>query len=97
MNTGVCKIKLHIPENQSLKDKRRVIKSIISRLRNQFNISIAEVDDNDLWQVATLGISCVSNNDQHVEETMSKIMNFIVHNYPEAEIVNQETEILHGP
>ena len=97
MNTGVCKIKLHIPENQSLKDKRRVIKSIISRLRNQFNISVAEVDDNDLWQVATLGISYVSNNDQHVDETMNKVINFIVHNYPEAEIVNHEIEILHGP
>jgi uncharacterized protein YlxP (DUF503 family) len=97
MNTGLCKIKLHIPENQSLKDKRRVVKSIIFRLRNHYNISIAEVDDNDLWQIATLGISCVSNNDQLVDEIMTSIINFIAHNYPELEIVNQETEILHGP
>ena len=97
MNTGVCKIKLHIPENQSLKDKRRIVKSIISRLHNQYNISIAEVDDHDLWQLATLGISCVSNNGQHVDETITKIINFIVQHYPELEIVSQETEIIHGP
>ena len=97
MNTGVGKIQLHLPENQSLKDKRRIVKSIIARLRNQFNVSIAEVDDNDLWQLATLGISCVSNNSQHVDETITNIIKFINHNYPELEIVNQEIEIIQGP
>jgi len=97
MNTGICKIKLHIPANQSLKDKRRIVKSLISKLRNQYNISIAEVEDHDLWQLATLGISCISNNGQHIDETITKIVNFIVQNYPELEIVNQETEIIHGP
>jgi uncharacterized protein len=97
MNTGIGIIKLHIPESQSLKEKRMVIKSIIAKLQNRFNISIAEVDDNDLWQVATIGISCVSNNDKTVDETFTKIINFIKSNYPELEIVNQEIEILHGP
>jgi len=97
MHTGVCKIKLYIPENQSLKGKRRVIKSITSRLGNQFNISVAEVDDQDLWQVATLGIACVSNHSQHVDEMLSKVMNFITQNYPEIEIIDHEIEILHGP
>ena len=96
MNTGVCKIKLHIPGNQSLKDKRRVLKSITSRMRNQFNISIAEVDDHDLWQIATIGISCVSNHNQHVDEILSKVLNFIVQNYPELEIVDREIEIYQG-
>ena len=97
MNTGIGKIQLHLPENQSLKDKRRIVKSIIARLRNQYNVSIAEVDDNDLWQLATLGISCVSNNSQHVDETITNIIKFINHNYPELEIVNQEIEIIQGP
>jgi uncharacterized protein YlxP (DUF503 family) len=97
MNIGVCKIKLHIPGNQSLKDKRRVVKSIIPKLRNQYNISIAEVDDQDLWQLATLGISCVSNNGKHIDETITNIINFIGQNYPELEIISQETEIIHGP
>jgi len=97
MNVGICRIKLHIPESGSLKDKRRVVKSVVSRLRNQYNISIAEVDDQDLWQLVTLGVSCVSNHNQHVDEILSKVMNFITSNYPELEIVDQQTEILSGP
>lgn len=96
MNTGVCRIKLHIPQNQSLKQKRRVIKSLTARLRNQYNISISEVDDQDLWQIATLGISCVSNNSNHIDETLTKVMNYIVQNYPELEIIEREVEIIHG-
>jgi uncharacterized protein YlxP (DUF503 family) len=96
MNTGVCKIRLHIPYNQSLKEKRRIIKSIITRLRNKFNVSVSEVDDQDLWQLATLGISCVSNNSQHIDETLTRVVNFITQNYPESEIIEQEVEIIHG-
>ena len=94
MNAGICRIKLHLSQSQSLKDKRRIVKSIIARLRSHYNISIAEVDDQDLWQLVTLGIACVSNHNQHVDETLSKVMNFIVNNYPELEIIDHQTEIL---
>ena len=97
MNTGICKITLHIPGNQSLKDKRRVVKSIVAKLRNQYNVSAAEVDSYDLWQMATLGISYVSNSNQHVDEVMTKVIQFINNYYPETEIVSQEIEIIHGP
>ena len=97
MNAGICRIKLHLSDSQSLKDKRRIVKSIISRLRSQYNISIAEVDDQDLWQLVTLGIACVSNQNQHVDEILSKAMSFITKNYPELEIVDQEIEILSAP
>lgn len=97
MNSGICKIKLHLLESRSLKDKRRTVKSIISRLRSQYNVSIAEVDDQDLWQLVTLGIACVSNHNQHVDEILSKVISFITNHYPELEIVDQETEILSGP
>jgi uncharacterized protein YlxP (DUF503 family) len=97
MNTGICMIKLHLPGSRSLKSKRRELKSIISRLRSQYNVSVAEVGDYDLWQMAMLGIDCVSNHDQHVDEVLSKVMNFIAYNYPEVEIVEHETEIWHGP
>lgn len=96
MNIGVCKIKLHLPDNQSLKDKRRIVKSIISRLRSQYNISVAEVDDQNLWQIATLGVTCVSNHSQHVDEVLSKVVDFITRNHPELEIVDRNIEILHG-
>jgi uncharacterized protein YlxP (DUF503 family) len=96
MNVGICRIKLHISQSRSLKDKRRIVKSIVSRLRNQYNISIAEVDDQDLWQLATLGISCVSNHNQRVDEILSRVIGFITSNYPELEIVDNQTEILSG-
>ena len=97
MITGICKIRLHLPGNNSLKEKRRIVKSILARVRNQFNISIAETDDLDLWQMATLGISCVSNSNHHADEIISKAIYYIDQNYPELEIVEQETEIISGP
>ncbi len=97
MNTGICKLQIHLPDNHSLKEKRRTLKSITSRLRNQFNVSVAEVGDYDLWQSASIGISCVSNNNQHVDEILNKIMNYITFNYPELEIIDHDIEIMHGP
>ena len=94
MNVGVCKIKLHLPENISLKGKRQVLKSITARLKNKFNVSVAEVDDHDLWQLATLGICCVSNDKRFTNEVLSKVVDFIVNSRFEVEIVDYEIEIL---
>ena len=97
MITGICRIRIYLPGNESLKEKRRVVKSILARVRNQFNISIAETDDLELWQMATLGMSCVSNSNHHADEVISKAINYIEQSYPELEIVEQETEIISGP
>ena len=94
MQVGVCKMKLRIPENSSLKDKRRVLKSITTRVSNKFNVAIAEVEDQELWQVATLGICCVSNDRRHTNEILSKVANFIINGRFEAEILDYEIEIL---
>jgi uncharacterized protein YlxP (DUF503 family) len=94
MNIGSCRVKLRFPENQSLKGKRQMLKSIITRLRNRFNVSVAEVDDNELWQLATLGIACVSNNQRHTNEVLSKVMDFIANGHFELEIVDYEIEII---
>lgn len=94
MNVGVCKISLRLPENLSLKGKRRVLKSITTRVRNQFNVSVAEVDDNDLWQLATIGICCVSNNKRYTNQVLSKVVDFIASGRFEVEILNHEIEIL---
>jgi uncharacterized protein YlxP (DUF503 family) len=92
MNVGVCRIELRLPENQSLKGKRRVIKSITTRLQNRYNISVAEVDNQNLWQLATLGIACVSNHRRHADETLSNVVKFIVQNYPNVELLSSEIE-----
>ncbi len=94
MNVGVCKIKLRLPENLSLKGKRRVLKSITTRVRNKFNVAIAEVDDHDLWQLATLGICCVSNNRRQTNEVLSKVVDFITEGRFDVEILDYEIEIL---
>ena len=94
MNVGVCRIELRMPENQSLKAKRQIVKSIIARLQNTYNVSVAEVDNQDLWQLATLGICCVSNNGRHTNEVLSKVVDFIVHSHFDIEILGYEIEIV---
>ena len=94
MNVGVCRIELRLPENLSLKGKRRVLKSIIARVKNRFNVSIAEIDDQELWQLATLGICCVSNNNRYTNEVLSKVVDFVVNSRFEVEILNYEIELL---
>lgn len=94
MNVGVCKINLRLPENQSLKGKRQVLRSIISRLADKFNVAVAEVDNEDKWQIATIGISCVSNNGRHTNEVMSRIVDFIVTSHFDVELLDYEIEIV---
>ena len=96
MNVGICKIKLRIPENQSLKGKRQVIKSVIDRVKAKFNVSIAEVDDQDLWQISTIGIVSVSNHSPHVNEVLSKVVNYISQNTYGAEMLDYEIEVIPG-
>ena len=94
MNIGVCKVSLRLPENQSLKGKRRVLKSITSRVASKFNVAVAEVDDEDQWQLATLGICCVSNDGRHTNEVLSKVVDFIVNSHFDVEILDYEIEIV---
>ena len=94
MNVGVCKIKLRIPENMSLKDKRRVLKSIITQLKNRFNVSVAEVDDQQLWQMATLGVCCLSNDSRYTNEVLSKVVNFIANGRFDVEMLDYKIEII---
>ncbi|MFC1964379.1 DUF503 domain-containing protein [Chloroflexota bacterium] len=94
MNVGICRLSLRVPENSSLKGKRQVVKSIISRLRNGFNVSIAEIDDHDLWQVATLGICCVSNDRRYTNQVLSKVVDTVVNGRFDVEILDYDIEII---
>lgn len=95
MEIGVCKVRLHLPENHSLKGKRSVVKSIIARVKNNYSVSIAEIEDQDLWQIITLGVICVSNSSSRANEVISKVITFIENSRMEAELVDYETEIVH--
>jgi uncharacterized protein YlxP (DUF503 family) len=94
MNVGVAKVSLRIPENMSLKGKRQVIKSIIGRVRGRFDVAVAEVDDNDAWQLAIIGICTISNNKRHSNEVLSKVINFIENGHFDAEILDYSLEII---
>lgn len=96
MNVGVCKVKLRVPENHSLKGKRQVIRSITERVKNKYNVSIAEVDDQDSWQVVSLGISCVSESGRHANEILSKVVEFIERSRFDVELLDYEVEIIHA-
>jgi len=94
MQVGVCRIKLRLPENLSLKGKRQVLKSLTSRVANKFNVSVAEVDDQNLWQLATIGICCVSNNSRQANEVLTKVVDFVTEGRFEIEMIDYDIEIL---
>ncbi len=93
MVIGVGKITLRIPHNSSLKGKRMMVKSITDRVKNSFNVSIAEVDDNDLWQLIQLGMSYIGNDRRYVNCRLDKVLNF-VENLRMAEVIDREIEII---
>jgi uncharacterized protein YlxP (DUF503 family) len=71
---GLLTLELHIAEAQSLKDKRQVLRSLKDRLRNQFNVAVAELDFEDMWQRSVVGVVTLSNEEQHVEEALQKVL-----------------------
>ncbi|MFQ6058635.1 MAG: DUF503 domain-containing protein [Anaerolineae bacterium] len=93
MVIGTCTIELRLPGNGSLKGKRRVIKSIIARVRNHFNVAIAEVDALDAWQAATLGVACVSNSADHAHSVLSKVVGLIENSRFDVEVLDYQIEV----
>jgi uncharacterized protein YlxP (DUF503 family) len=93
MHVGTLEVTIHVPEARSLKDKRQVVKSILDRMRNHFQVSAAEVGEQDLLQLATLGFSCASGSHHHAEEVMTKILDaLMVH--PVARVTTHRVEVL---
>jgi uncharacterized protein len=95
MIIGISQVTLHLPTSHSLKDKRQIIKSIMARVRQQFEVAIAEVDEQDRWQIAKLGMSCVSNSSQHADEILGHVRRYIEETRPDIIVTNADTEIMH--
>ncbi len=93
MIVGVCRVSLRLPENGSLKGKRQVVRSLTTRLRNKFNVAVAEVADNDRWQIATLGVTCVSNDARHAQEMLDRVVSYIERTRLDAELIESEIEV----
>jgi len=77
MVVGLGTYTLHLPAAHSLKEKRRVVKGMRERLRHRFNVSVAEIDDHDLWQKATIGVASVSTEAASANRTLDTILNFL--------------------
>ena len=92
MVVGVCTIDLHLPGTGSLKDKRQILLSLKGRIKKAYNVSIAEVDGNDLWQRAVLGVACVANEGRYVNQVLDGVLNAVRAN-PSVELVDQHTEL----
>jgi uncharacterized protein YlxP (DUF503 family) len=94
MHVGVARLALHLAENSSLKGKRMVVRSVVQRVRNRFNVAVAEVDTQDAWHVATIGIVCVSDDPRHANEMLSKVVHFIEGERLDAEVGEVDTELI---
>jgi hypothetical protein len=94
MHVGVARVGLRLAENSSLKGKRMVVKSVVQRVHNRFNVAIAEVDTQDVWEVITLGIACVSDDPRHANEMLSKVVDFIESERLDAEVGAVEMELI---
>jgi uncharacterized protein YlxP (DUF503 family) len=94
MQIGACKLFLRLPENDNLKGKRSLVRSMEGRIKSRFNVAVAEVSDNDSWQQVTLGIACVSNDARHANEVLSNVVKFISLGHWDAELLDYEIEIL---
>ncbi len=90
---GLCTVELFIADSQSLKDKRQVLLSMKDRLQQKFNLSVAEVDGQDLWQKAVLAFACVANDGRYVNQVLDQALNLIRSN-PAIEIVQSRVELL---
>ncbi len=77
MVIGSCRLQLILPEAHSLKEKRSVVQSLLAQVRRKFNVAIAEVEDQNLWQVAGVGFAVVSSDGKHVDRMVNVILDFM--------------------
>ncbi|MEI7555440.1 DUF503 domain-containing protein [Candidatus Chlorohelix sp.] len=94
MYIGTCLLSIEIPDGESLKDKRHVVKSIIERAKRELHLSVAEVGGLDEWDYAEIGLAYVSNSAKHADEVIAKAVNWIETNLKDGILGNYKTEIV---
>jgi uncharacterized protein YlxP (DUF503 family) len=90
LTVGITRLTLYLPQSHSLKDKRMVLRRIKDRLRQKFNVAVAEVEDNDVWQRAVIGMAVVGNDQRFVGGALDEVIRFV---RSEAEVTNAEREV----
>lgn len=95
MFVGVLRLTLHLPEPGSLKSKRHLLRSAIDRVKGKFNVSVAEVGGNDLWQRSVVGIAAVGNDHGFLNETLDKVSDFVASMHGgQIQVTGRELEIV---
>ena len=92
MVVGVCRVDLHFPDGHSLKAKRQILSSLKTRIGKTFNVSVAELEGQDLWQRSVLGIACIANDGSHVNRVLDQALNMIRSN-PALELLDSRIEL----
>jgi uncharacterized protein YlxP (DUF503 family) len=94
MVVGVCHLDLVLPQGSSLKEKRHIMKSLITRVRDRFNVSISEVGEHDLWQRSHIGICLVGSDKRFINSSLDKVIQYI-EGLHVLEVVRSEMEFIH--
>ena len=94
MHVGACLITLHLAGSQSLKDKRQVVRSLIDRVRRQFNVAVSEVEEQESWQTAVLGLAVVSSEAGHAARQLDRILAAIEGDRLGVEVVDRYVDVL---
>ena len=94
MALGLLSLQIHIPGCSSLKEKRSRIKPLLARLHREFNVSAAEIDQQDVWQDATLACAYVSNSLSHTQQTLQHVAHWIETSWPDVMLVDDHIEII---
>ncbi len=94
MVIGVLRLTLHLPHSGSLKDKRHVVSSLLRRVRQEFQVAAAETGERDRWQLAELGVACVSAEGPHADEVLAHVLRFVERTAREAQVADVSTELI---
>ena len=94
MSIGLLTIHLKIPACNSLKDKRRQVKPMITRLQREFNLSVAELDLQDSWTETLIGCTYLSNDGKHTQRSLQKVITWIERHYPQFYIIQDRIELI---
>ena len=91
---GILTIHLHLPGCRSLKEKRSVVKPLVSRLHREFNVSAAEMDKQDTWQQTVIGCGMVGNDSVHLERSLQAVARWVEGNWPDGDVIAMKIEIV---
>ena len=94
MYVATARITLHLLSSGSLKDKRQVVRSVLARARNQFEVAAAEVDSQEVWNLAVIGVACVSGDGGHALGMVERVIRSIEASRPDVEVTEATTDVL---